>query len=76
MRVEDEFVSAEEAALILGVKVGTVYAYASRGRIRSYRQGHKRNRLYRRSELEALVAIEPATEPRVPRADDWIPLTN
>ena len=74
---EDDYVSAEEAALILGVKVSTVYAYASRGRIRSYRQGIKRSRLYRRSELLPLVEIAPARQPesRLPRAEDWIPLT-
>jgi excisionase family DNA binding protein len=74
---EDDYVSAEEAALILGVKLGTVYAYASRGRIRSYRQGIKRSRLYRRSELLPLVEIAPARPraSRLPRAEDWIPLT-
>ena len=74
---ENDYVSAEEAALILGVKVSTVYAYASRGRIRSYRQGIKRSRLYRRSELLPLVEIAPARRPesRLPRAEDWIPLT-
>jgi excisionase family DNA binding protein len=75
---EDDYVSAEEAARILGVKVNTLYAYASRGRIRSYRQGLKRNRLYLRSELQDLVAIAPARRPgsELPRAEDWIPLTN
>src|ERR671918_419366 len=61
---ENDYVSAEEAALILGVKVSTVYAYASRGRIRSYRQGIKRSRLYRRSELLPLVEIAPS--PSIP----------
>ena len=68
---EDDYVSAGEAALILGVKLSTVYAYASRGRIRSYRQGIKRSRLYRRSELLPLVEIAPARPrgSRLPRAE-------
>lgn len=75
--LDDEYVSAEEAAHILGVKLSTLYAYASRGRIRSYKQGIKRSRLYRRSELLSLVEIAPARPrtSRLPRAEDWIPLT-
>lgn len=74
---QSEYVSAPEAARILGIKPSTLYAYASRGRVRSYRQGTKRRRLYSRAELEALIEIEPARPPRssLPLAEDWIPFT-
>jgi citrate synthase len=73
----EEYVLAPEAARILGVKMSTLYAYASRGRVRSYRQGAKRRRLYRRSELQALVQIEPtrSSDRPLPLAEDWIPFT-
>jgi len=72
----EEYVGAEEAARILGVKPATLYAYVSRGLVRSYRRGLKRARLYRRSELEALVRLRPSDEgplDRVPMAADWMP---
>jgi excisionase family DNA binding protein len=73
----EEFVTADEAAALLGVKVSTLYAYASRGRIRSYRQGSKRRRLYRRDEVAALLELAPsrARISTLPLAEDWIPLT-
>lgn len=72
----DEYVGAEEAADILGVKPATLYAYVSRGLVRSYRRGVKRARLYRRSELEELVRLRPSgarAADRVPNAADWMP---
>jgi excisionase family DNA binding protein len=76
-RIEgEEFLTADEAAGLLGVKVRTLYAYASRGRLRSYREGRRRRRLYRKSEVEALLGLRLAS-PRVtlPRAEDWVPYT-
>jgi excisionase family DNA binding protein len=72
-----EYVTADEAAARLGVKLGTLYAYASRGRIRSYREGSKRRRLYRRDEVDALLELAPARArtSSLPLAEDWIPLT-
>lgn len=77
-----EYLTVEEAARLLGVKRATLYAYVSRGMLRSYRQGMKRQRLYRRSEVEALVQIAPtrADDPRaarrrpvaIPLAESWI----
>ncbi len=83
-----EFYTTEEACLVLGVKPATLYAYVSRKLLRSYRQGLKRQRLYRRSEVEALRAFG-ASAPRhsaaptsdepnpasLPTADSWIPYT-
>ena len=72
--VADEYVTADVAAAILGVKLPTLYAYVSRGIVRSYRRGIRRARLYRRAELEELVRLRPSGDrPRVPLAADWMP---
>jgi excisionase family DNA binding protein len=84
----DEFLTVEEAATLLGIKPATLYAYVSRGVIRSYRQGIKRQRLYRRAEVEALLRVAPASGPAhspseadgarerhipdIPLAESWI----
>ncbi len=79
-----EFYTTEEACASLGVKPATLYAYVSRGLLRSYRQGLKRQRLYRRSEVESLRAFGPGDRrgepreqdsPELPPADSWIPYT-
>lgn len=50
-----EWVSAAEAARLLGVKHPTLYAYASRGLVRSAAAGRgDRSRVYHRSDLERL----------------------
>lgn len=73
----EEYVTAREAAALLGVKVDTLYAYASRGRIQSFRQGSKRRRLYRRNEIADLIAVVPSRTrvSSLPLAEDWIPFT-
>ena len=78
----EEYLTGDEAAALMGVKRETLYAYVSRGMLRSYRQGIKRQRLYRRSEIEALVRLAPsdadesdaraARAPEVPLAESWI----
>ncbi len=71
----DEYYTAEEAARALAVKTATLYAYVHRGLVTSYRQGIRRQRLYRRSEIDAL--LEVTTVPRdvpavkIPRAETW-----
>lgn len=57
-----EYLTATEAATLLGVKITTLYAYASRGRLLSYRRGIKRERFYRRDEVEALLELRPASD--------------
>jgi excisionase family DNA binding protein len=72
----EEYLRVDEAARLLGVKRATLYAYVSRGVLRSYRQGIKRQRLYRRSEIESLLRLAPsgATADAVPkRASRWAP---
>jgi citrate synthase len=81
----EEYLSGDEAAALMGVKRETLYAYVSRGMLKSYRQGIKRQRLYRRSEIEALIRLAPsgadeaatadpraARAPEVPLAESWI----
>lgn len=80
----EEFLTVKEAARRLGVKVPTLYAYVSRGVLRSYRQGIKRQRLYRRADVERLLAVGPSAgadaeertagerAPEIPLAESWI----
>jgi excisionase family DNA binding protein len=76
----EEYLTVEEAARRLSVKPATLYAYVSRGILRSYRQGIKRRRLYRRADVEALVRLVPSQlddlaperAPEIPLAESWI----
>ena len=82
----EEYLTGEEAAALLGVKRETLYAYVSRGLLTSYRQGIKRQRLYRRAAIEALLRLAPssvddtgaglegrsAPPVEVPLAESWI----
>ena len=82
----EEYLKVKEAARLLGVKPATLYAYVSRGVLRSYRQGIKRQRLYRRAEVKSLVQLAPSgtraanvipfrasmRRPRIPLAESWI----
>ncbi len=72
----EEFLTAEEACALLGIKAASLYAYVSRGVLRSYRQGIKRKRLYRREEVEQLTRLrDPSdkTNGDAPREDGgWI----
>jgi excisionase family DNA binding protein len=85
---DNEFIDGEEACRLLGVKAATLYAYVSRGLLKSYKQGIKRQRLYRRDEIMRLLAVRPSDEPappeeptpkkrgkrsEIPAAEDWIP---
>lgn len=73
----EEFLTAREACAVLGVKAATLYAYVSRGLLRSYRQGIKRMRLYRRDEVEQLTRLHgPEDQTRDEDGADaraWIP---
>lgn len=83
----EEYLTVDEAARVLDVKPATLYAYVSRGILRSYRQGIKRQRLYRRAEVEGLLRLAPSGEadgaasrgaleerrpPEIPLAESWI----
>jgi len=58
----ENYLDGKEASHFLGVKLSTLYTYVSRGLLRSYRQGIKRQRLYRQAELEALLQLRPSNE--------------
>ncbi len=68
----EEYLTVDEAARLLDVKAATLYAYVSRGILKSYRQGMKRQRLYRRAEVEALLKLDRGNTPHIPPADSWI----
>ena len=55
-----ELVSAREAAAILDVKLATLYAYVSRGLVRSVAGPNGRPRRYQRSDIERLAARRDA----------------
>lgn len=84
----ENYLDGAEASRLLGVKISTLYAYVSRGILRSYKQGIKRQRLYKQAELEGLLRLRPSDtpispseqeEPRkrteIPLAEDWVPYT-
>lgn len=49
-----DFLSADEATAFLGIRKQTLYAYVSRGLVRSVADGHSRARLYAREDLERI----------------------
>ena len=69
----EEYLSAAEASDCLGIKPATLYAYVSRGVLKSYRQGIKRERLYRRRDVERVLRLHPSSgRPPLPQAADWV----
>jgi len=73
-RDSGEYLTAEEARTLLGVKTATLYAYVSRGLLHSYKQGVRRQRLYRRDELEELLRVRADDEEtgELPPAATWV----
>ena len=77
---EEEYLTVDQACNLLGVKRATLYSYVSRGLLHSYKQGIRRQRLYRRSEVESLLEVRPGAEAEaeasehdsLPSADDWV----
>jgi citrate synthase len=72
----EEYLTVDEAAARLGVKPATLYAYVSRGVLRSYRQGMQRQRFYRRVDVDGLRRLQPSARlpaaPDIPFAESWI----
>jgi len=72
----EEYLTVDEAAERLGVKPATLYAYVSRGVLGSYRQGRRRQRLYRRADVDGLRRLRPSAAdpaaPEIPHAESWI----
>jgi citrate synthase len=79
----ENYLDGHEASHLLGVKLSTLYTYVSRGVLKSYKQGIKRQRLYKQAELEALLRLRPSDNPEppspqrdvteLPHAEDWVP---
>lgn len=68
------YMTASEAAAELGVALPTLYAYVSRGMIRSEARAGRRSRLYRAEDVRALAArkmASPADGAAGDRALDW-----
>lgn len=51
-----DYVASPQALQMLGVRAQTLYAYVSRGWIRSIRQPDRKQRLYLRSDIERMLA--------------------
>ena len=70
----EEYLTAADACALLGVKPATLYAYVSRGLVRSYKQGIRRQRLYRRTELEELLRVraDASEADDLPEAASWV----
>jgi citrate synthase len=69
----EPYLSAAEVCELLGVKPATLYAYVSRGVLKSYRQGIKRARLYRRGDVQRVMHLRPSRDTRsLPHAADWM----
>jgi citrate synthase len=59
----EKYLDGDEASILLGVKMSTLYTYVSRGILKSYKQGIKRQRLYKQAELESLLRLRPSDAP-------------
>ncbi len=59
----EKYLDGDEASNFLGVKMSTLYTYVSRGILKSYKQGIKRQRLYKQAELESLLRLRPSDTP-------------
>lgn len=59
----EQYLDGDEASSLLGVKMSTLYTYVSRGILKSYKQGIKRQRLYKQAELESLLRLRPSDTP-------------
>ena len=68
----EPYLDAEEAAELMGVKPATLYAYVSRGVLASYRQGHRRKRLYKEHDIRNILRLRPSRQPALPHAADWV----
>jgi citrate synthase len=70
----DVYLTSGEACEMLGVKASTLYAYVSRNVLASYRQGIRRERLYRLEDIEDLLRVVPAEAGpvEIPLAESWM----
>jgi excisionase family DNA binding protein len=83
----ENYLDGIEASHLLGVKLSTLYTYVSRGVLKSYKQGIKRQRLYKQAEIESLLQLRPSSDvlptsvypeqdkssQQLPPAEEWVP---
>jgi citrate synthase len=69
MSEASDYVTAAEAAGLLGVKPHTLYTYVSRGFIRSVAQPDRKARLYYREDVERALARSEARQGQGPAAE-------
>lgn len=62
-----EYLTVREVCDLLEVKPATIYAYVSRGILPSFKQGIKRQRLYRADDIRRLITLQPSL-PEAPAA--------
>ncbi len=55
-----EYLTVREVCDLLEVKPATIYAYVSRGILPSFKQGIKRQRLYRADDIRQLITLRPS----------------
>ncbi len=67
--IDGDYVSAREAADLLGVKANTLYTYVSRGFIRSVAQPGRKARLYYREDVAKAQARSEARQGQGPAAE-------
>lgn len=58
--MSDAFISAREACRLLGISAASLYAYVSRGLVQSRPGADHRSRVYRRSDVDKLLARKRA----------------
>lgn len=69
----ESYLTAAETSELLGIKPATLYAYVSRGVLKSYRQGIKRQRFYRRRDVQQILNLHPSRGRHpLPHAADWM----
>lgn len=59
---DEEYITVQEAAELLGVKRRTVERYAEEGRLTRYRRGVRRQVFFNRKQVETLLEIRPEDE--------------
>src|SRR5579863_1048311 len=73
---EPQMLTAAEAAARLGIKLGTLYAYVSRGWLKSYKRKVGRETLYRRADIDAMRGVTTPERGRrarsLPDASSWV----
>ena len=68
-----EYYTMQEACAVLGIKPTSLYAYVSRGRLRSYRQGMRRHRHGSSvSSTKRISSAPPASDARAPPSADTL----